>query len=133
MPSPDNWRAGEQYVQELYRSPGQQHFPVPAGPFAGEEIVGPGGRFVDAPVPTVSGGTTANEVKTYKEWITINGQPTQQTVPLSDQIRQQILKDRWLRANVPGYDPRFIFLHAPPSAELSQHLTDENIIHVIHH
>ncbi len=129
MPSPGNWRAGEQYVQELYGSAGQQHFAVPSG----NGIVGSGGRFVDAPVLNANGGTIANEVKTYKRWITLNGQASSQAVPLSDHIRQQVLKDVWLRQNVPGYDPRYIFLDAPPSTELSDHLSQSGIIHVIHH
>lgn len=40
------WEAGKTYVQELYGSNGQQHFPVPAT----------GGRHVDAPVDLENGG-----------------------------------------------------------------------------
>ena len=133
MPSPQRWQAGEQYVQELYGSAGQQHFEVPAGSFNGEKITGTGGRFVDAPVPTANGGVLANEVKTYKQWTTVGGQPTQQFVPLSPQIQQQVLKDSWLKTNVPGYDPRWIFLDAGPSPELGQYLSNKGITHVIHH
>lgn len=126
------WQAGEQYVQELYGSTGQQHFPVPAGDFGDEVISGTGGRFVDAPVATSDGGVMANEVKTYKQWTTVNGQPTQQFVPLSDTIQQQVLKDSWLQTNVPGYQPNWIFLDAPPSPELAQYLTSKGIPYVIH-
>jgi len=133
MPFPERWQAGEAYVQELYGSTGQQHFGVPTGIVDGEQILGSGGRFVDSPVPTANGGLFAGEVKTYQQWRTINGQPAQQFVPLSDGIQQQVLKDVWLRNNVPGYDPRWIFLDAPPSPQLSNYLTDKGIIHVVHH
>jgi hypothetical protein len=41
-------------------------------------------------------------------------------VGLSGEITQQIHKDIWLRQNVPGYDPRWVFLDPPPSAELGK-------------
>lgn len=90
-------------------SAGQQHFDVPSGNFNGEQITGTGGRYVDAPVKSSNGGIVANEVKTYKQWVTANGQATKNAVPLSDQIRQQVLKDSWLKKNYLGYDPRWIF------------------------
>jgi len=33
------------------------------------------------------GSVISNEVKTYKQWTTINGSPVQQTVPPSSQIQ----------------------------------------------
>jgi hypothetical protein len=125
------WQAGEQYVQELYGSAGQRHFPVPTQGGA-QAVTGTGGRFVDAPVDLPNGGILANEVKTYQQWRTVNGSPTQNEVPLSTHIEQQIHKDIWLRDNTPDFDPRWIFLDAPPSRELSNYLTDKNIIHIIH-
>jgi hypothetical protein len=71
-------------------------------------------------------------VKTYQQWRTVNGSPTQNEVPLSTHIEQQIYKDIWLMDNTPDFDPRWIFLDAPPSRELSNYLTDKNIIHIIH-
>ncbi|MGN8064570.1 LysM peptidoglycan-binding domain-containing protein [Ralstonia sp. 22111] len=136
MSGPARWQAAEQYGQELYGSSGQQYFPVPAGEFNGEQIVGSGGRYVDAPVQTEVAGVTgvqANEIKMYKQWTTINGQPTQQFVPLTEQIQQQALKDSWLQTNVRGYQPNWLFLDAPPSPELSQYLTGKGIPHVIYH
>ena len=133
MSGAERWQAGEQYVQELYGSTGQQYFNVPAGDFNGETITGSGGRYVDAPVDTSDGGTLANEVKTYQQWTTVDGQPVQQSVPLSNQIQQQVLKDSWLQTNVPGYQPNWIFLDAPPSPELGQYLTNKNIPYVIYH
>lgn len=126
----------EQYVQELYGSSGQQHFSVPAGEFNGEEIVGSGGRYVDFPVPTEVAGTSgvqANEVETYQQWTTVNGQPTHQFVPLSDQIQQQGLKDSWLQTNVSGYEANWIFLDAPPSPGLGNYLSSKGINYVVHH
>ncbi|WP_139382850.1 hypothetical protein [Luteibacter sp. 22Crub2.1] len=133
MSGAKRWQAGEQYVQELYGSAGQGHFAIPAAEVGGETIVGAGGRFVDAPVATGDGGTLANEVKTYKQWTTVDGQPVQNTVPLSSQIKQQVLKDSWLQQNLSGYRPNWIFLDAPPSPELAQYLTKQNIPYVIHH
>jgi len=119
---PEKWEAGEIYVQELSGSSGQRHFPVPET----------GGRHVDAPADNSNGGVVANEVKTYNKWITVDGKAKLNEVPLSDKIKQQIQKDVWLRDNVAGYDPRWLFLDAPPSIELSKYLTDRNIIHVIY-
>jgi len=128
LPQPDKWRAGEEHVQELYGSNGQRHFAVPAG----GGIEGDGGRFVDAPVDLPNGGVLAVEVKTYGRWRTVSGVPQEQTVPLSDEIREQILKDVWLCDNHPNYDPRWIFLDAPPSKELQDFLNQHRIVNVTH-
>jgi hypothetical protein len=133
MSQPQSWQAGEQYIQELSGSHGQAHFDVTPGPFGDSQITGSGGRFVDAPVTAADGSTIANEVKTYKQWTTVNGTPAQQTVPLSPQIQQQILKDSWLQTNVESYNPRWTFLDAPPSPELLNYLTKNSIDYVIHH
>ena len=104
------------------------HFAVPAG----GGIEGDGGRFVDAPVDLPNGGVLAVEVKTYGRWRTVSGVPQEQTVPLSDEIREQILKDVWLCDNHPNYDPRWIFLDAPPSKELQDFLNQHRIVNVTH-
>lgn len=106
MSQPQAWQAGEQYVQELAGSPGQAHFDIPGGPFGDSTITGSGGRFVDAPVTAADGSTIANEVKTYKQWTTVNGSPVQQTVPLSPQIQQQVLKDSWPAGGARHFSPR---------------------------
>ena len=93
MPQLQKWQAGEEYVRELYGAGPERHFPVPPGTVAGEEVTGTGGRFVDAPVDTPSGGVVATEVKTYNQWRTVNGVAQQGEVPLSDHLQQQILKD----------------------------------------
>jgi hypothetical protein len=133
MSQPQAWQAGEQYIQELTGSAGQAHFSVPSGPFGDSIIFGSGGRFVDAPVIAADGSIIANEVKTYKQWTTVKGSPVQKTVPLSPQIEQQVLKDSWLQTNVRGYNPRWIFLDAPPSPELANYLKKHSINYIIHH
>jgi hypothetical protein len=127
----ERWQAAEDYVRELYGSPGKRHFRVPEGAWP-EPIEGAGGRFVDAPVDLGSGRVLANEVKIYKEWRTVRGAPQQVSVPLTDQIQQQVLKDVWLRRHVAGYDPRWIFLDAPPSPELEALLKHHNVTHVLY-
>lgn len=128
MRGKQKWEAGETYVQEVYGSPGQRHYNVPKE----HEITGTGGRYVDAPVDVAKGGVYANEVKTYQRYITVNRSSQLNKVPLSEKIKQQVLKDVWLRDNVQGYDPRWIFLDAPPSTELSNFLKEKNIISIIY-
>ncbi len=119
---PAKWQAGEQYAQELYGSVGQRHFPV----------TGTGCRYIHSPVNLPSGGVLAVEVKTYGQWRTVSGVPQRQTVPLSDHIHQQIQKDVWLRNNILDYDPRWVFLDAPPSQELLDFLRQNRIVSVTH-
>jgi hypothetical protein len=127
MRQPEKWQAGEIHVQELNGSAGQQHFPVPLDPNGPFPVTKPGGRHVDAPVHTVR-GMEAIEVKTYNLWTTISGAPHMREVPLTASIQEQINKDVALRNRIPGYEPRWVFLDAPPSAELVQALTDARII-----
>ncbi|MET3581351.1 hypothetical protein ABID19_004397 [Mesorhizobium robiniae] len=127
MRQPDKWQAGEIYVQELNGSAGQEHFPVPLDPNGPFPVTRPGGRHVDAPVHTVR-GTEAIEVKTYNLWTTISGTPQMREVPLTRDIQEQINKDVALSNSVPGYEPRWVFLDAPPSVELVQALNDARII-----
>lgn len=127
MRQPDKWQAGEIYIQELNGSAGQQHFPVPLDPNGPFPVTRPGGRHVDAPVHTVR-GMEAIEVKTYNLWTTISGAPHMREVPLTSSIQEQINKDVALRNRIPGYEPRWVFLDAPPSAELVQALNDARII-----
>lgn len=88
---------------------------------------GTDGRFVDAPVDLSNGGVLANEVKTYQRTVSPGGL---NEVPLNNKIYQQIEKDLYLRDTVPGYDPRWNFLEAPPSQDLSRILELNKIIHV---
>ncbi|WP_235195310.1 hemagglutinin repeat-containing protein [Pseudomonas brassicacearum] len=116
----EKWEAGETYVQELYGSTGQRYYPVP----------GTGGRYVDAPVDMPNGTIAANEVKTYQRVISSTGNLNE--VPLSEKIYAQIEKDLYLRDAVKGYEPKWIFLEAPPAKELSRILQLNKIDIVIH-
>lgn len=120
MRQPQLWQEREIYMQQLYGAPGHQHFPVP----------GTGGRYVDVPVD-VGGGYWffAGEVKSYSRWIGVPGQRggILNEVGLSERIQEQIARDVWLRNNVPGFDPRWMFTDAPPSAALRQALRDARI------
>ncbi|MCX9012822.1 MAG: DUF4157 domain-containing protein, partial [Candidatus Methanoperedens sp.] len=122
MYQPEKWQEAETYFQQVYRGAGQQHFPVP----------GTGGRFTDVLAPPGGGFQLAGEVKAWHRWVTVEGRAMQQTVPLTPQIEQQIQSDVWLRANVPGYDPRWIFADAPPSPDLAARLNQEHIVTIIH-
>ncbi|MCJ8207310.1 hemagglutinin repeat-containing protein [Pseudomonas sp. RGM2987] len=116
----EKWEAGETYVQELYGSTGQRYYPVP----------GTGGRYVDAPVDMPNGTIAANEVKTYQRVISSTGNLNE--VPLSEKIYAQIEKDLYLRDAVKGYEPKWIFLEAPPAKELSRILQLNKIDIIIH-
>lgn len=124
MHQPDKWQQAEIYFRQLYRDVGQQqHLPVP----------GTGGRYPDV-WPDPSGGfQMSGEVKAYQRWITVEGTPTQNMVPLSTRIEEQIAKDVWLRDHVPGYDPHWIFADAPPSPDLIARLNAERILYIIYH
>jgi hypothetical protein len=123
MRQPNLWENREAYMQQLYGAPGQQHFPV----------AGTGGRYVDVPVQYGGGRFYfAGEVKSYNRWVGVPGQRggILNEVPLSGKIQTQLERDIWLRDNVPGYDPRWMFTDAPPSAELRQALRDNNIVFI---
>ncbi len=77
-----------------------------------------------------NGDILANEVKTYQRYVSSSGAINE--VPLSSKIYSQIEKDLYLRDTVKGYDPRWVFLEAPPSKELSELLTKNNIVHVVY-
>ncbi|MBZ5789197.1 DUF6531 domain-containing protein [Burkholderia contaminans] len=122
----EKWRAGEAYIDTLYgarsRVPGSRYFPIPKM----------GSRNVDAPVDVPGGGVFAGEVKTYYRWITRNNGPERNEVGLTPRIKDEIDKDTWLRAFHPGYDPRWIFLVAPPSGELAAYLKRKRIIYLVY-
>jgi hypothetical protein len=120
MRQPRLWQEREIYLQQLYGSPGQQHFPVP----------GTGGRYTDVPVALPSGQLFAGEAKSYTRWITVEGQAQRNAVELTPRIQEQLRKDVWLRDNVPGYDPRWIFTDAPPTEAMRQALRDAGIVFI---
>lgn len=71
----------------------------------------------------------------YQEYRTVHlpdgtSESSKVEVPLSTHIREQINKDIALRAQDAGYDPRWVFLHAPPSVQLREYLEQAKIIYV---
>ncbi|MDG4884028.1 LysM peptidoglycan-binding domain-containing protein [Mesorhizobium sp. WSM4884] len=128
MRQPEKWKAGEIYTRELNGSLGEVHFPVEANPDGTHPVTGQGGRYVDAPVFKSQDVIEAIEVKTYHRWTTINGVAQMREVPLTPKLQEQINKDVALRNENPGYQPRWVFLDAPPSAELQGALDDARIV-----
>jgi len=128
MRQPEKWKAGEVYTRELNGSTGEAHFPVDANPNGPHPVLGEGGRYVDAPVFKSQDVIEAIEVKTYHRWTTIDGTAEMREVPLTSKLQQQINKDVALHNENPGYQPRWVFLDAPPSAELQRALDDAGII-----
>ncbi|GLR39547.1 hypothetical protein GCM10007880_00630 [Mesorhizobium amorphae] len=128
MRQPEKWKAGEIYTRELNGSNGEVHFPVEANPDGPHPVLGEGGRYVDAPVFKSQDVIEAIEVKTYHRWTTINGVAQMREVPLTPKLQEQINKDVALRNENPAYQPRWVFLDAPPSAELQRALDDAGIV-----
>ncbi|RWC50602.1 MAG: LysM peptidoglycan-binding domain-containing protein [Mesorhizobium sp.] len=128
MRQPEKWQAGEIYTRELNGSLGEAHFPVDANPGGAHPVSGVGGRYVDSPVFKSDGVIEAIEVKTYHRWTTINGVAQMREVPLTPKLQEQINKDVALRNENPGYQPRWVFLDAPPSADLQRALDDAGIV-----
>lgn len=122
LKQPLHWRAAERHERDMYGAVGK-HFRVP----------GTGGRHVDVLVRVNDSQLFAGEAKSYKLWITRNGGPVRNEVRLTPKIAEQIRRDVVLRNTVDGYDPRWIFTHAPPSDELRQALRDADIIFLTHH
>ncbi|CAM5627158.1 hypothetical protein MAUB1S_10701 [Mycolicibacterium aubagnense] len=128
MRQPDKWKAGEVYTRELNGSLGEVHFPVAANPNGPHPVTGEGGRYVDAPVFKSQDEIEAIEVKTYHRWITVDGVAQAREVPLTPKLQEQINKDVALRNENPGYQPRWVFLDAPPSPELQGALDEAGIV-----
>ncbi|WP_411144863.1 hypothetical protein [Streptomyces sp. x-80] len=132
------WSTGEDHVREMYGGKGEKHYPVPTNQDPKYPVTATGGRKVDVPVPLPDGRTLGVEVKTYQQYRMVEvapGQhvPQQVEVPLSKHIKEQIHKDIALRRMNPGFDPRWVFLHAGPSQELREYLKEAGIIFVEHH
>jgi hypothetical protein len=119
MRQPNLWQERENYMRELYGASGHQHYPVP----------GTGGRFVDVPTPGIAG-----EVKSYVRWIGVKGMRggIANMVDLTGEIPGQIAKDVWLRDNVAGYNPIWMFTDAPPSPALRAALTNARIPFIVY-
>ncbi|WP_053214917.1 hypothetical protein [Streptomyces viridochromogenes] len=133
--SRDRYKGAEDYVREMTGGAPERHYRVPSHDHPYYPVQGTGGRNVDVPVDMPDGRTLAVEVKHYLEWRTIklsdgSTRPVKGEVPLNDGIIEQINKDLTLRRQDPTYDPRWIFLHAPPSQALRNYLIQARIIFI---
>ncbi|MEU2363207.1 WXG100 family type VII secretion target [Streptomyces noursei] len=132
------WSTGEEHVRKMYGGQPEKHYPVPTNQDPKYPVTATGGRKVDVPVSLPDGRTLGVEVKTYQQYRMVEvapGQhaPQQVEVPLSKHIKEQIHKDIALRKIDPGFDPRWVFLHAGPAQELREYLKEAGIIFVEHH
>jgi len=124
--------AGEDHIASGVEAPLRQvHLKVPAGETPLGEITGSGGRKVDVAEVYASGRRVWSvEVKNYAEWTTVGGKPVHKEVGLNSELKQQVLKDAWLRDNWtqvrlsatdPGmraaefYEPHYSFVGASPN------------------
>ncbi|MFE7890605.1 hypothetical protein [Streptomyces sp. NPDC057412] len=133
--SRDRYKGAEDYVREMTGGAPERHYRVTAHDHPYYPVQGTGGRNVDVPVDMPDGRTLAVEVKHYLEWRTIklsdgSTRPVKGEVPLNDGIIEQINKDLTLRRQDPTYDPRWVFLHAPPSQALRNYLVQARIIFI---
>lgn len=128
LPQPEKWKAGEQHIRELHGATGSRRFEMRKE--GGQSAMS--ARVVDSVTDLPNGTILAGEVKTYNRSRIVNGASRDQSVPLSRHIRQQVLKDVRLRRANPQYDPRWFFLDAPPSDELSAFLRKHKIVTIIH-
>ncbi|MEU9066998.1 hypothetical protein AB0D60_08890 [Streptomyces sp. NPDC048306] len=131
----DRYKGAEDYVREMTGGAPERHYRVPSHDHPYYPVQGIGGRNVDVPVDMPDGRTLAVEVKHYLEWRTIklsdgSTRPVKGEVPLNDGIVEQINKDLTLRRLDPTYDPRWVFLHAPPSQALRNYLVQARIIFI---
>ncbi|MFG3659850.1 hypothetical protein ACGF8A_19760, partial [Streptomyces sp. NPDC047706] len=127
------WERGEEFHRQMWGGGPERHYPVPTNSDPRYPVTASGGRKVDVPVDLPDGRTIAVEVKTYGPYRTITlkdgtSELVRNEVPLSKHIKEQIHKDIALRRMNPGYDPRWSFTHAGPSAELRAYLTKARII-----
>ncbi|MFE1412433.1 phage minor capsid protein [Streptomyces sp. NPDC058746] len=131
----ERYKGAEDYVRGLAGGAPERHYRVPKNDHQDHPVDTPGGRHVDVPVDMPDGRTLAVEVKHYLEWRTITLEDGSQRtvrgeVPLSAGIKQQIHKDLALRRANPRFDPRWVFVHAPPSQALRDYLIEARIIFV---
>jgi hypothetical protein len=133
--SRERYKGAEDYVRKIAGGAPERHYRVPTHDHPYHPVQAPGGRNVDVPVDMPGGRTLAVEVKHYLEWRTIKlkdggTRPVRGEVPLNDGIIEQINKDLTLRRLNPDFDPRWLFLHAPPSQALRNYLIQARIIFV---
>ncbi|MFI6089560.1 hypothetical protein [Streptomyces sp. NPDC051218] len=127
--------AAEDYLREMLDGGPERHFRVPTNDHPYYPVETPGGRKVDVPADLPNGRTLAVEVKHYLDFRTVTladgmKQVVKGEVPLSKGLMEQINKDLTLRRLDPGYDPRWVFTHAPPSQALRNYLIQARIVFV---
>ncbi|WP_367046968.1 hypothetical protein [Streptomyces sp. Je 1-332] len=127
--------AAEDYLREMLDGSPERHYRVTRHDHPYYPVERPGGRKVDVPVDLPDGRTLAVEVKHYLEFRTVTlADGTKQVVngevPLNKGMMEQINKDLTLRRLDPGYDPRWVFTHAPPSQALRNYLIQARIVFV---
>ncbi|MFB6711515.1 hypothetical protein [Streptomyces sp. NPDC056358] len=124
----------EEIGREMFGGGPERHYPVPTHDHPYYPVEAPRGRKVDVPVDLPDGRTLAVEIKHYLEYRTVRlsdgtSQRVKGAVPLKGMI-EQINKDLTLRRMDPGYDPRWVFMDAPPSEALRNYLIQARIIFV---
>ncbi|AXE85149.1 hypothetical protein [Streptomyces sp. Go-475] len=125
----------EEIGREMFGGGPERHYPVPTHDHPYYPVEAPRGRKVDVPVDLPDGRTLAVEIKHYLEYRTVkladgSNKIVKGEVPLKKEIMEQINKDLTLRRMDPGYDPRWVFMHAPPSQALRNYLIQARIIFV---
>ncbi|MGW2085601.1 hypothetical protein [Streptomyces sp. NPDC001880] len=125
----------EEIGREMFGGDSERHFPVPTHDHPYYPVEAPGGRKVDVPVDLPGGRTLAVEIKHYLQFRTIKlsdgtNQIIKGEVPLNKGIMEQINKDLTLRRMDSGYDPRWVFMDAPPSKALRNYLIQARIVFV---
>ncbi|MGX1668552.1 hypothetical protein [Streptomyces sp. NPDC055400] len=129
------YTTAEEIGREMFGGGPERHYRVPTHDHPYYPVEAPGGRKVDVPVDLPGGRTLAVEIKHYLEFRTVKladgtNQVVKGEVPLSKGIIEQINKDLTLRRLDPKYDPRWVFLHAPPSQALRNYLIEARVIFV---
>lgn len=129
------YTAAEEIAREMFGGGPERHYRVPTHDHPYYPVEAPGGRKVDVPVDLPDGRTLAVEIKHYLEFRTIKladgtNQVVKGEVPLSKGIIEQINKDLTLRRMDPKYDPRWVFMDAPPSEALRNYLVRARVVFV---
>ncbi|MFF0027878.1 hypothetical protein ACFYS7_06640 [Streptomyces avermitilis] len=129
------YTAAEEIAREMFGGGPERHYRVPTHDHPYYPVEAPRGRKVDVPVDLPGGRTLAVEIKHYLEFRTIKladgtNQVIKGEVPLNKGIMEQINKDLTLRRMNPKFDPRWVFMDAPPSSALRSYLIQARIIFI---